>query len=151
MTELKTKLLMCSIRTVGVVIGLWILGALVRYFGITYTDVKAVLGIINAYAPELVLIGLLSAAGIGFYHATMSDATEFDFMNFFVAGKPEDIFKLGYFALLLVSIWAVFALIWRDRLTEGYLGIILGAFIAKGMMDTAGKSWGTAQKPKEGG
>ena len=150
MSELRTRLLLCSIRTVGAVAIVWILGVLVKYFEITYTDVKAVLAIINAYAPELVLIGLLSAAGFGFYHASMSDATDFDFMNFFIAGKPEDIFKLGYFALLLVSIWAVFALIWRDRLTEGYLGIILGAFIAKGMMDTAGKSWGTAQKPKEG-
>ena len=146
MTALQTKILMCSIRTLGVVAGLWILGTLIRYFEIDYEDVKTVLGIINAYAPELVLIGLLFGAGFAFYKSTIDENKEFDFMHFFMADKPEDIFRLGYFMLLLVAMWSIFALIWRDKMSTEYAGVVFGAFIVKNIGDAMGKAFG---KPRE--
>ena len=133
---------MCAFRTIGAVLALWVLGELIKYFGITYADVKTVLGLINAYAPELVLLGLLSGAGFAFYKSTTDEDQEFDFMHFFMAGHKEDIFKLGYFLLLIVAVWSVFALIWRDKFSTEYMAVVLAAFIAKNVADTAGRAFG---------
>jgi len=146
LNEFKTKLLMCSIRTVGVVLIFWVLGLLIRYFEIDYEDVKAVLGIINSYSPELLLIGMLAGVGFAFYRSTQDETSEFDFMHFFMAGKPEDIWKLGYFLLLLVAMWSIFALIWRDKLTTEYAWAVFGTFVLKNAADALGKAFG---KPRE--
>lgn len=156
MTPTTLKLAMCAVRTFGTIAVIGIVGMLVRYFAIDYDDVKAVLGIINAYAPELILLTLIGGVGFAFYRATIDPDSDFDFMHFFMAGKPEDIFKLGYFALLLVAVWSIFALIWRDRYTTEYALAVFGAFLLKAGLDTAGKAWGSNTReptppPAEGG
>lgn len=148
MTEFKTKLLMCSIRTVGAVAAVWILGGLIRYFEINYEDVKTVLGIANSWGPELTALALFSAVGYAFYRATIDETTDFEFVNFFRTGPgiKEDVGKLIYFLLGVAVMWTYFAFFWRKSLDVTYVVGTGTLFIVQGVAAIAGRAMG---KPRD--
>lgn len=148
--DLRAKIIMCVVRSVMIAALIAILGGcvvLIQATGFTYDHLKIILSLINAYFVELIWLTMYGAMGVVLYRATLSD-NEFNFVNFFVTkpGRHEDIFKFGYFVLLVTCILILFTLAWRDKITEGIVGVILGAFILKNIADVGGKIWG---KPKE--
>lgn len=146
MTELKTKLLMCAIRTVGAVAAVWILGGLIRYFEINYSDVKTVLGFVNAYLPEALLLMGIGGGATVFYRMDQDPESDFSFDKLFKAGNEYDIYRFGYFWLLIVAGWVVFLSAWRDKPLEGILALVFGVFVGKTAVDSIAAAMG---KPRE--
>jgi hypothetical protein len=144
-----SKLARCIVRTLGALAILALAIWAAKYLELDYEDARALLGIVNAYLPELVAIGLGTGVGVVFYRASVSEENEFSFVNFFMAGKREDLWRFGYFVLLVTAVWVIFTMVWRDRLDAAMMGVILGAFIAKNMIDTAGKAWGSNPPPAD--
>ena len=153
---MSEKIALCAIRTAGILVTVIVLIAGARALELDYDDARTVLGIFNAYFPEFVALAIFVAVATVFYRATFSN-DDFSFVYFFVTrpDRHEDLWKLGYFVLLVVCVWLIFTLVWRDKPIETALGIILGAFILKNIADTAGKALGKPRDeqppPTEGG
>ena len=148
MSETRTKLIMCGIRTFGAVAIVWILALLVRYFEINYEDVKMSLGLVNAYLPEGLLLGGIGAGVYVFYKMEHDPKSDFTFDLLFKAGNQYDIYRFGYFWLLIIGCWVIFVAAWRDKPIEGILGIVLGIFVAKSGIDSIANAMG--KKREEG-
>jgi hypothetical protein len=147
---MREKLLLCAIRTTGAVVALALFVLAARWLELDYDDAKVALSLFSAYFPEFVAIGIAAGVAMVFYRASVSKS-DFNFVYFFVS-KPEvheDIWKFGYFVLLVTMVWVVFTMVWRDKLTEGILGVILTAFILKNIADVGGKIWGKPRPPEE--
>lgn len=147
MNELTAKTIYCAIRTAGLLgaFALTIWAAKIMELG--YEDLRTLLAIFNAYFPEFVALVIFGMVGLIFYRASINENNEFNFVNFFISGKNEDIWRLGYFVLMLAATWSIFLLAWRDKLTPEYAGVVLTAFILKNIADTAGKAWGSNPVP----
>ena len=150
MSELALKTIRCAIRTVGILttLGLIIWSKKLLGWEWTYEDTKVFLGIITNFGPELVLLVMFGTNGLIFYRATKAD-NGFDFVHFFIEGKPENIYRLGYFLLLEAALWSIFALYWRDKLESGYWAVIGGIFIGKAAVDSIGYSVVAREKAKQ--
>lgn len=146
--ETGTTIILCIVRSTAFLafLATVILGA--RYLELDYADAKAILVLVNAYFPEMVALVIFSVAGLVFYRASINADNDFEFVDFFRADKHADIWRLGYFLLLLAAVWSIFAMYWREKLTPEYIGVILAAFIVKNIADTAGKIWGPPKDPK---
>lgn len=147
MNEHTAKIVYCVIRTAGLLGALALSVWAAKVLELGYEDLRTILGMFNAYFPEFVALVMFAMVGLIFYRASVNDENEFNFVNFFVAGKSEDIWRLGYFVLLLCAAWSIFLLAWRDKLTPEYIGVVLTAFILKNIADTAGKAWGSNPAP----
>ena len=149
MSELVLKTIRCAIRTVGglVLIALVIWSKKFLGWEWTYEDTKVILGIINSFGPELVLLTIFGVNGLIFYRATKSD-NGFDFIHFFMEGKPENVYRLGYFLLMEAALWSIFALYWRGKLDAGYWGVIGSLFVVKASIDSIGHHFGKKPGPQ---
>ena len=150
MNNLALKTIRCAIRTLGflVLVGLIIWSKKLLGWEWTYEDTKVLLGIITNFGPELVLLVMFGTNGLIFYRATKSD-NGFDFVHFFIEGKPENIYRLGYFLLLEAALWSIFALYWCDKLESGYWAVIGGIFIGKAAIDSVGYAIVEREKAKQ--
>jgi len=155
------KIVLCTVRTVG---SLLLLVAVIvgwRYLGMTHDDLRSGLALINSYFPSLVAMVLFTAVGYVFYRASLRPDNDFEFVNFFKEDRPENIWKLGYFLLLVTVMWSIFALYWNEKLTTEYVVGVLAIFIVKSAVDSVGRAWGSnnpvrreqtqAEKPKRKG
>lgn len=146
--DLRLKTIRCAIRTAGALafVGLLILSK--KYLGWTWTyeDTKVVLGIVNSFGPELVLLTIFGVNGLIFYNATKAD-NGFDFIHFFMEGHPENVYRLGYFLLMEAALWSIFALYWRDKLDSSYWGVIGSLFVIKASVDSIGHHFGKKNPP----
>jgi hypothetical protein len=89
-----------------------------------------VLGIVNNYGPELAGVMLFGMNGYIFYVATRAD-NEFSFVHFFMEGRPENLYRLGYWLFAQVGVWAVVAMYWRDKLDTAFMVGVLGVFVGE--------------------
>jgi hypothetical protein len=145
--ELRGKIIMCSVRTVlGFVVvfgGLWF----VRWSGFTYDHLKLILGLVNGYLPEMVLLGGIGAGAFVFYRMDADKRSDFAFSELFKAHSKYDLDRFVRFWLLIVCGWIVFVEAWRDKPLEGVLGIVLGAFLLKAASDSWARAMGKPQEP----
>lgn len=153
MNELALKTIRCAIRTLGTlaVIGLVIWSKPYLGWEWTYQDTQAVLGIVNNYMPETVLMFGIGGGALVFYRMDSDESNDFTFAAFFKAGSPYDIYRFGYFWLLIIAGWTVFITAWRDKPLEALMVVVLGAFIAKSVADSVAGALGKPRQPDEGG
>jgi len=143
---MKQKILLCSIRTVGAVLMLAVLIYGAKWLDFNYTDAKTILGFVNAYLPEtLLLLGIGGGATV-FYRMDQDPESDFSFDKLFKAGNEYDIYRFGYFWLLIVAGWVVFLTAWRDKPLEGVLALVFGVFVGKTAVDSIAAAMG---KPRE--
>lgn len=141
MDDVLIKTIRCGIRTAGVVALLGVLFWGARYVGWSYEDTRVVLGIVNAYGPEFVALVLFVMNGVVFYRASAAD-NEHSFIHFFVEGKKENVYRLGYWIMLQVAVWSIFALFWREKLDAAYFLAVATVFVGKSAVDSIGHHFG---------
>lgn len=140
MNEHTYKIILCSIRTFGILatIALAIMGA--KYLELSYEDARVILGIVNSYGPELSGLFLYGSIGIAFYRASADKGNKFSFTGFFRSDSPENVGKLIYFLLGITVMWTYFALFWREKLDVGYVVATGTLFIVQGVAAIGGKT-----------
>jgi hypothetical protein len=140
MNELVLKTIRCAVRTVGflALVALLIWGA--KYLELKYEDARAILGIINAYGPELSGIFLFGSIGLAFYKASANKDVPFSFIGFFRSDGQENVGKLIYFLLGVTVVWSYFALFWREKLDAGYVIGTGFLIIVQGVAAIGGKT-----------
>jgi hypothetical protein len=139
---MRDKIIVCAIRWVGVTLVIATLVAGAKYLDWKYDDTKTVLGMFNAYFPEMFLLLCLGAGVFVFYRMDASDENDFTFAAFFQSQSGYDIYRFGYFWLLIIAGWVLFIHAWRDKPMDGITGIVLGAFVVKGIADSIGSAFG---------
>lgn len=143
---LKTKIILCAIRTIGsfAMLAILILGA--RWLKLGYDDLKIALGFVNAYLPEAILLLGITGGSLVFYRMDQDPESDFSFDKLFRSGSEYDIYRFAFFWLLILAGWVVFVHEWRDKPIESLIGIVLGIFVAKGGVDSIAAALG---KPRE--
>lgn len=136
MNDVILQSIKCAIRTLGAIALVLALFWGARYVGWTYDDTKTVLGMVNAYFPELVLLAGIGGGAVVFARMSADDSNDFKFSAFFRARGTYDIYRFGYFWLLIIAAWAVFVTAWRDKPLVDLMTVVLGIFIVKGVADS---------------
>lgn len=148
---MRQTMIMCLVRTGLAALMLATLGALAllaNMAGMTYEDVKTILVLVNGYLPETLLIAGVAGGVLVFYRMSIDEENDFKFSEFFRAGSQYDIYRFGYFWLLIIAGWTVFVTAWRDKPVEALIGIVLGVFVAKAGIDSIA---GAIGKPRDKG
>lgn len=143
---MKEKIILCTIRTLGSFAILALLIWAAKWMEIGYGDVKIVLGFVNAYLPEAILLLGITGGSLVFYRMDQDPDSDFSFDKLFKAGNEYDIYRFAFFWLLILAGWVVFVHEWRDKPIESLIGIVLGIFVAKGGVDSIAAAMG---KPRE--
>jgi hypothetical protein len=137
------KVLRCVIRTVGILSLVALVIWSKKYLGWewTYEDTRVVLGIVNNYGPEIT--GLLLFAGNGYIVYTASKAdNDFHFVHFFMEGRPENLYRFGYWLFAQAGIWSIVAMYWRDKLDAAFWLTIGGIFVGERAINSIGHHFG---------
>jgi|SRR5262245_14109183 len=156
MKEQYVRLIARTLATMMIIV---LVVIVLRWLEFDYEDARSLLALFNAYFPEFTFVAMVVAAA-WFFKVASTTKADFDFVYFFVSrpDRSEDIYKLGYFALLGLSMWVLFLYAWRDKDIVALLGVIIAGFISKGIADSVGKSFGrprqdqpTQEQPPQGG
>lgn len=142
MNEHMGKVIMCGLRIFGglgfVAVMWW--GA--RYVGWTYEDTRTVLGIVTNFMPETVLLLGIGGGAFVFYRMDADEQNDFTFAALFKAGSAYDIYRFGYFWLLIIASWTIFITAWRDKELVALVSLILTIFVAKSAVDSVAGAMG---------
>ena len=139
------KAILCAIRTVGAValVGVMWWGA--RSVGWSYEDTRTVLGLVTNFLPETILLFGIGGGAFVFYRMDADEKNDFTFAAFFKAGSQYDIYRFGYFWLLIIASWTIFITAWRDKELVALVSLILTIFVAKSAVDSVA---GAIGKPR---
>lgn len=140
MSDSLAKIILCGVRTAGFLLLLVVMIWGAKYLELGYEDARVILGIVNAYGPELSGLFLYGAIGFAFYTASKSETNTFRFTGFFRSDSEENVGKLIYFLLGVTVMWSYFALFWRERLDTGYVVATGTLFIVQGVAAISGKT-----------
>lgn len=89
-----------------------------------------------AFGSVLTLLCVL--AGILTYKASHNKESKFDFAQAFLDSRGKtSMGRICTFVALVVSTWAVVALVQMDKLTDTFYAIYIGAFVANGVAHKA--------------